>query len=268
MIQRVARGVLLAVICMAGLAAALIPALYYRAQAASYERKWRQLAAIYRAGQASSANRGPAREEAVEWEEEVPAEILPPVTVQVSVEEPKPAQSETNALRRSPEERGGAPRREGEWLTGFRTNDPGRYEAMQRRREESKAQAERAFSGATNYFLFRDTRNMSEADREDFLQMLALMQETRSVVQQMQAGLPTEDRRQAMATVRSNLVALAPLLDNERDQEMFDLALSMGHSETEAERMVAYVKQITSNTSLRVIFPDISRRGRLPGIRD
>lgn len=261
------RAMVLAVVCLTGFAGASALALYYRAQALGFERKWRQLAAVYRASQAAPpANRGPVREEEVEWGDEVPAGILSPaMSAAPAVAEPEPAGTQINMPRGGPEDRRGSPRWGGDWLAGVRTNDPARYEAMQKRREKARQQADNAYAGATNYFLYRDTQNMSDSDKEEFLRMLTLLQETRTMIQQMQAGLPPEDRRTAMSTVRSNIVELTPLLNSERDQEMFDLAVSMGHSETEADRMVAYIKQIASNTSLRVIFPDLPHRGRSEG---
>lgn len=253
---------LVAGIGLACFLAASVMALYYRSQATGFERKWRQLAALYRASQAAGESRNAIQDEVGGIEEPIPEEVLPPnVPSAQAVAASSPARVETNSVPRGAEDRGSASRRGGDWLSGFRTNDPARYEAMQKRREEGRQQAERAYAGATNYFLYRDTRNMSEVDKEEFLRMLALMQQTRGVFQQMQAGLPPDERRVAMSTVRSNLVALTPLLDQERDREMFDLAVSMGHNEAEAERMVAYVRQISSNTSLRVIFPDLPRRG-------
>ena len=146
-------------------------------------------------------------------------------------------------------------------MSAFQTNDPVRYEAFQKRRQEAKERAESAYSQATNYFMFRDTQNMTDADMETYIRMLTLLEETRAMTQQMQSGLPPEERRPTMSAIRSNLVALTPLLNNERDQEIFDLAVTMGHTSADAESMVTYVNQIASNTSLRVIFPDLPRRG-------
>ena len=259
----------LAGVCLAGLLAGAGIAWHYRNRALDFERKWRQVAALYRAREA--ADRDPDNHDAEEtgplpgMDIEIPAQVNEPLPGAGPQEGVTPRPVDVEQGRRDTEGQAGGRRRMEDWIANFRTNDPARYEAMQKRRQEALDRAESAYAGATNYFLYRDTRNMSEAGKEDFLRMLSLMQETRAVIEQMQAGLPPDERRLAISTVRSNLVALTPLLDQERDQEMFDLAISMGHNEAEADRMVAYVKQITSNTSLRVIFPDLPRRGRFEG---
>jgi hypothetical protein len=60
------------------------------------------------------------------------------------------------------------------------------------------------------------------------------------------------------------MVALAPLLANERDREFYDLAVEMGHKQSEAADFVVYVNQIMDNTSLRSIFP-FGMRGPMSG---
>lgn len=262
------RSAILMGVGLAGLLAGAVIAWHYRAQALDFERKWRHVAALYRAREAADRSLDNQTTEDIgplsEMDVEIPAQVKEPLSAAAPPAGVSPRPVEMGQGRRNAEGQTGGRRGE-DWIANLRTNDPARYEAMQKRRQESLDRAEAAYAGATNYFLYRDTGNMSEADKQDFLRMLALMQETRAVIEQMQAGLPPEDRRLAMSTVRSNLVSLTPLLDQERDQEMFDLAISMGHNETEAGRMVAYIKQISSNTSLRVIFPDLPRRGRFDG---
>jgi len=159
------------------------------------------------------------------------------------------------------------PRRRGaDWMENLRTTDPRRYEELQQRRQEMRQYIQDAYTQRTNYFLNRETSAMSEGEFDEYSMMVTLLGQTWELSQRLQSDLPREDRREVMSAVRSNLVVLAPLLDNERNREYYDLAVGMGHSEEEAAAFVGYVNQITSNTSLRVILPGIGRGG-MPGGR-
>lgn len=155
-------------------------------------------------------------------------------------------------------------RRGEEWMSALKTNDPALYESIQARREEMKDRAKTAFASATNYFLCRDTTRMSDAEAEEFSLLIMLLEETRALSLKARAELSSDERWQTMSAIRSNVVVLAPLLENERDRELYDMAVAMGQNPTTAVQMVDYVNQITSNTSLRAIFPDLPR-GRPPG---
>lgn len=166
-------------------------------------------------------------------------------------------------------------RRSADWMAFFKTNDPVRYEAFQQRRREAQARMENAYAGATNWFMDRDTWNMSETDLEDYNRMMTLLEDTRALSLQLQSGVPREDRWQTMFAVRSNLVALAPLLENEKNRELYDLCVTMGQERKNAELMVGYINQVISNTALHTIFPPMPMGGggghmggRSPGRED
>jgi hypothetical protein len=158
-------------------------------------------------------------------------------------------------------------RRGSDWMENLRTNDPTRYEEVQQRRQEMQKSAENAWSQTTDYFMNRDTSSMGEQDMQEYNQMMTLLGEIWTLRQQLQSDLPRDDRRQVMSTVRSNIVALTPLLDNERNREFYDLAVNMGQSASDAVTFVRYADQITSNTSLRAIFPQGAMRGGIFGGR-
>jgi hypothetical protein len=251
------------IICWAGLAATLSLALYYRNQSIHFEQKWHEAMAGIPVQQPSNREDTPkdwSREMRTSQQQVAPQSPLRTESREGAKGSPPPAVG-AGIIRRDPENRARTRPRGEDWMTALQTNDPVRYEALQKRRQEAKVRAETAYAEATNYFMFRDTHNMTEADMEEYIRMLTLLEETRALTQQMQNGLPPEDRRPTMSAVRSNMVALTPLLNNERDQEFFDLAVTMGHSAADAESMVTYINQINSNTSLRVIFPDMPRRG-------
>jgi hypothetical protein len=151
-------------------------------------------------------------------------------------------------------------------MENLRTSDPQRYEEMQKRRQEMQQRVQDAWTQKTNYFMNRETSAMSDAELEEYTTMITLLEETWKLSQRMRADLSHDERHEVMSALRSNMVVLAPLIDNERNREYYDLATAMGHNEEEASAFVGYVNQITSNTSLRAILPGVMRGGA-PGER-
>ncbi len=157
------------------------------------------------------------------------------------------------------------PRRGGTaWLDSMRTNDPARYEAFQQRREQMREKAQNAWLDTIDYFASRDTSNMGAEDMNEFGMMMQVLEETRTMTDRLQAGLPREERREVMHAVWSNVVVLTPMLESERNKELYDMALAMGHKSSEAASLVVYVNQISSNTSINSIFPDATHGGLMP----
>ncbi len=156
-------------------------------------------------------------------------------------------------------------RRASDWMEIMKTNDPQRYAEFQQRRQESQQNMQNAWGQVNSYFLNRDTSKMSQADQEEYNTMLSLLSQTAALSQQMQDGLPSDLRQQVSSTLRSNVVALAPLLESERNREYYDAAVAMGHNAQDAAAMVTYINQITSNTSIRTILPSIRGRGMFGG---
>jgi len=185
----------------------------------------------------------------------------PPVEKDKSAPTPAVTTSQRPAGQEQPRRRGR------DWMENLRTTDPKRYEEMQQRRQEMQKSVETAWSQTTEYFMNRDTSRMTDQDLEEYNRMMTLLGETWTLRQQLQSGLPPDERRQVMSNVRSNIVVLTPLLDNERDREFYDLAVSLGQSASDAVAFVEYASQITSNTSLRAIFPQGTMRGGMPGGR-
>jgi hypothetical protein len=102
---------------------------------------------------------------------------------------------------------------------------------------------------------------MDREEQDEYFTMMELLTEASFLNQQLQSELPPEVRRQFSQTLRSNVVAVLPLLENERDREYYDVAIAFGHSEEDAATMVSCINQITSNTSLRAILPGLRGRG-------
>jgi hypothetical protein len=156
-----------------------------------------------------------------------------------------------------------------DWMETLRRTDPARYEAELKRYEETLKRRQKArdnvvvaWNNATNYFANRKTSGMNEKQLAEYNRMLAILNETWAVKQELQGNkLRADDRRQATSLMQSNMVVLAQMLEAERNQEFKDLAVAMGHSETDAAAFAGYINQITSNTTINAIFPDLFQRG-------
>lgn len=247
-------------------------ALYYRQQAVFYQREWKAAVALFnrQAPEPVTLSPAPAKRETAAFntratETNYVAPVRSPESDRQSAEHPVPLTIAATPQR--PPEPDRFQRRDSNWMENLRTSDPQRYEEMQRRRQEMREYIQNAWEQRTNYFRSRDTSKMTESELEEYSAMMTLLDETWTLSQRMQADLPADERRRVLSAVRSNMVALAPMLEDERNHEYYDLAVGMGHSEAEAAAFAGYVNQITSNTSLRTIFPGTMRggmpRGRL-----
>jgi DNA-binding ferritin-like protein (Dps family) len=156
-------------------------------------------------------------------------------------------------------------RRSFDWMENLKTNDPQRYAEFQQRRQTMQQNMQNAWAQATNYFMNRDTSKMTQSDLGEYSAMIGLLSQAAALNQQLQSGLPPEVRQQVASDLRSNIVAVAPLLENERNREYYDAAVALGHSEQDAATMVSYINQITSNTSLRTIIPGVRMGGGFGG---
>lgn len=235
-------------------------AVYYRSQSDHFEQEYRRLLATLSAPTQSSpvipgdetALPRPVRPVAGSREERVTLAPAAERVVAGAVTNGAGAPDGANRFRRRFEDR----------LESMRTNDPQRYAEMVKRREAMQQQMQSAWGHATNYFMNRDTTRMTQGDREEYGQMVNLLGQLWALNQQLQSGLPPDVRQEVMSDLRSNVVAVMPLLDSERNREYYDAALAMGMNEQDAATMVDYVNQITSNTSLRTIMPGMRLGGR------
>jgi hypothetical protein len=233
-------------------------AFYYRSEAARLQRQYSaaldQLSQMAADAREVSAHEGeprvagkrpspsPAAHAGMTAAPESVADVPPPAP-------PKPAD---RGRRGSPES----------WMEAFRTNDPPRYAEFQQRRAEMQQRMQAAWNQSSNYFMSRDTSKMPQAEFEEYTTMTLLLNQAAYLNQQLQSGLAPEVRHQVASELRSNIVAVAPLLENERNREYFDAAVAMGQSEQDAATLVAYINQITSNTSMRAILPGMRMGGR------
>lgn len=259
-------GVALIVVTAACLGASAL-AWHYRGRALHFERQWTEARAqLDRAAVATTDAEAASRDDSAQaprrWSDRTMVAAPRPAEVEALAlaDEIAPAAPPAPAPSTSPRERD---RRGSEdWMERMRTNDPQRYAEFEQHRQEMMQAVQAAWSQKTNYFGSRDTSRMTESELAEYNLMLSLLNQTWSLGQQLRAGLPSELRHEAMSTVRSNIVALMPLLNNERDREYYDLAVSMGHNAEEASAFVSYVNAIASNTSMRAVLPPGVMGGR------
>jgi hypothetical protein len=244
---------------MTGLAVAvlLIPsslAVYYRNRALHFEKAWADAVALPDLADGDGMTQAPAAAPRAAW-------TPPPEPRRAGVGEPQAgeAPAEVDA--------------EAEVLQQVEITPKMREEMEQRRKEAelrrqyARQQAMDSMRRATNYFANRRTSGMTPAQQEAFNRMMAILNETVALKELSYAENQPRDRGRAGATIKSNLVVLASMLERERRQEYVDLAVAMGHSAEDAAAFAGYIDQIISNTSLNLIFPDDMKHGVLRGSR-
>ncbi|MEI6563753.1 MAG: hypothetical protein WCO42_05530 [bacterium] len=245
-------------------------AFYYRSQAIAYQQDYDEAMARLSQMTAVAVATEPAvtREEGVRETPDVSrdADNRPPLRreseSQLAAKEPPPPIAGVTKPPRSAES-DRSRRRSSDWMENLRTNDPPRYAELQQRRQTMSQTMQNAWAQANDYFMNRDTSKMAPTDLAEYTTMIKLLGQASSLNQQLQSGVAPEVRQQVAADLRSNIVAVAPLLENERNREYYDAALAMGQSDQEAATFVSYINQIASNTSLRAIIPGI----RVGGMR-
>ncbi|MEI8243045.1 MAG: hypothetical protein WCI17_07240 [bacterium] len=232
----------------------LIPsslAIYYRSQALYFEKALADAVALPDLADGGGAPQAPAAAPREAW-------IPPPETRRAGVGEPAeeaPAEAEVEAVQQV------------EITPKMQEEMEQRRKDAELRRQYSRQQALDSMRRATNYFANRKTSGMTAAQQEEFNRMAAILKETVALKELSYAENQSRDRGRAGATIKSNLVVLASMLERERRQEYVDLAMAMGHSAEDAAAFAGYIDQIISNTSIGVIFPD-AKRGVLRGSRE
>lgn len=131
------------------------------------------------------------------------------------------------------------------WLENLQTEDPERYEEIIRRREEMRQRVNDTFARKAAHFLYRDTSNLDEIEREEYELMLGLLAETWQLAERMQDPLlERHERWEIGREVMSNARELQPMLEAERDREFFELAVQLGYDEATAIEFVDYINDM------------------------
>ena len=238
--------------------------LHYRARAAFYQHEYSVVSEQLAQATAEAAAADRVRTIPVRMNSGTASTVTPRPEVETPVVVTALPVSETGAPPR-PADAERPRRRSFDWMENLKTNDPQRYAEFQQRRQTMQQNMQNAWSQATNYFMNRDTSKMTQSDLGEYSAMIGLLSQAAALNQQLQSGLPPEVRQQVASDLRSNIVAVAPLLEAERNREYYDAAVALGHSEQDAATMVSYINQITSNTSLRTIIPGVRMGGGFGG---
>ncbi len=146
------------------------------------------------------------------------------------------------------------------WLDDLKNNDPQAYEEFLARREESRRRMNESLARKSAFFLNRDTSTLSEEEQAAYGNMLTLLDETWRAAEQLQADLPREERRELRRTLFRNVRELSPMLEAERDVELYNLGRTAGYTEEEAGAFADYVSELIDLTSLDGIFRNMGPR--------
>lgn len=141
------------------------------------------------------------------------------------------------------------------------TNEVARRAEFEKRREEFQQKVQTAFARKAAFLLDHDTSKLKEDEKQQYEQMVSLLDETWELAAQMQGDLPGEQRREVMRALRDNLRTLDPLLISQRNREFHALAVSLGYSEPEAAQFTSYLTNIIEVTAASTLFPQFQGRG-------
>lgn len=149
----------------------------------------------------------------------------------------------------------------GNWLEDLKQSDPERYEEIVQAREAARQRVEDAFARKAAHFLNRDWSGWSDEEIAAYNGMLSLLDQTWQLADRMRADdLSREDRRDLRRALMGNLQELTPWLEQERDNEFYQIAVQIGYSEADASMFVDYLNNLIDVTSMGSIW-----RGMRPG---
>jgi len=150
-----------------------------------------------------------------------------------------------------------APRRS--WLEDLQATDPQRYQEILARREQARQEARYDIAKKASYFLQTPTDAMTEAEAEEYARMMDLLTQSLKLTERLDAGLPQEQRRELVGTLRDNMRELSPLLEKERDKEFFQVGKDLGYTDTDARAFADYLTEVIDLTSVNQIFRNAMR---------
>ncbi len=136
----------------------------------------------------------------------------------------------------------------------MRTNNPAMFAEFEKRRQEAQQRMQDAFARKAEYLLKKDVSKLSEGEKARHDELVKLLDETWKLTQQMQGDLPWEDRREAMRSMRENMMALEPMLLAERNKEFESLGISLGYNQADAANFSAYLADVIDLTSVQSLF--------------
>jgi len=150
-----------------------------------------------------------------------------------------------------------APRRS--WLEDLQATDPERYQEIVARREQARQEARYDIAKKASYFLQTPTDAMTDAEAEEYARMMDLLTQSLKLTERLDAGLPQEQRRELVGTLRDNMRELSPLLEKERDKEFFQVGKDLGYTDADARAFADYLTEVIDLTSVNQIFRNAMR---------
>jgi hypothetical protein len=156
----------------------------------------------------------------------------------------------------APEATAAEPRRERrDWMEELREQDPERYAERVQRQEEARQRVQDSFARKAAHFLERDQASMSDAQRADYETMLGLLGDTWQLAERLQDDqTPREERGEIRRELMSNARILRPMLEQERDQQFYELGRRLGYDESGAVQFVDYITEMVEITSFGSIW--------------
>jgi hypothetical protein len=133
----------------------------------------------------------------------------------------------------------------------LKKTDPEAYKEIMTRWEERQTRIQTAFAERAGTLLERTPPHLSEQEREERELMLQTLDETWRLTEQMTSpDTPREERHEIRTELSEKSKVLKPLLENERDRQLYELGTASGYSEDEAELFVDYIYETIKATSV------------------
>jgi hypothetical protein len=139
----------------------------------------------------------------------------------------------------------------------LKASDPKLYAEIEKRRQEARQTVQNAFARRADYLLRQDTSNMAQEEKEQYEQMVRLLDDTWKLSAQVQSVAAPEQRWDIMRTIRDNMINLDPLLTAQRNREFYNLGLSSGYSAEDAAALVVYLNDVIDLTSTHTLFQGV-----------
>jgi hypothetical protein len=145
------------------------------------------------------------------------------------------------------------------WLENLQTSDPERYKEIMEQRETARQAAKYDIAKKAAHFLIRDDVEMSEQEAEQYTRMMTLLEDSMKLTEQLNADLPQDQRREIGRDLRHNMRELSPLLESERDKELYRIGKDLGYTDEDAAGFALYIRDVIDVTSVNSIFRNSMR---------
>lgn len=144
----------------------------------------------------------------------------------------------------------------------LKNENPERYAEIMARREDAIRNIQDAFLQKAAFLLNRDISGMREDEKQAYLEMARLFEETLELSETLRANPDVGERRELMRELFDKTITLEPMLLEERNKEFYKLGRDLGYSRRESAQLVEYLTAVIDLTSTRNIHPGFGPRGR------